>query len=233
MGNVVCFLQFQMLVLELIEILALLREYGSLGGVACGDRFDHALVEGGHETVEGLTALLLASLALQEHCLGKLTTDLNDGVQRGHGILEDHGDLIAADLVELVLGDLQKILTVVDDLAVLHDGVTGQNTQNCFGSDRLTRTGFAYDSQGLALGQVEADTADSLYLTIGGTEGDGQIIYMKLVFLIVHYPSTPLVAGLNASLSPLPKRLKEIRSRDKKIAGNSMAWGAESMAPWP
>ena len=130
--------------------------------------------------------------------------------------------------MELILGDLEQILTVVDDLTVLHDGVTGENTQDGLGGDRLTRAGLAHDGQGLTLGEVEADAADGLHFTVGGTEGDGQIIYVKLI--LSHYPSTPLVAGLNASLSPLPKRLKEIRSRDKKIAGNSMAWGAEVIA---
>ena len=55
---------------------------------------------------------------------GKLIADTDDGVQGGHGVLEDHGDFVAPDLVEVLLGNFQQVLTVIDDLAGLHDGGT-------------------------------------------------------------------------------------------------------------
>ena len=39
----------------------------------------------------------------------------HDRVQRSHGILEDHGDLSAADLAHLLFRILQKVLTLEFD----------------------------------------------------------------------------------------------------------------------
>ena len=88
--------------------------------------------------------------------------------------------------MKFILGDLQKVFAVVDDLAALHDGVSCENTEDRFGGYGFTRTGFAYDGECFALGKVKVDAADSLHLTIGGAEGYRQIFYMKFIFHISH-----------------------------------------------
>ena len=85
---------------------------------------------------------------------------------------------MSAQGVEILFIDLQQVTAVIDDLAVLHDGVAGQNTQNGLGGDRFTGTGLADDGEGLALVEVEVDAADCLNLTVGGAERYSQVLYL-------------------------------------------------------
>ena len=48
--------------------------------------------------------------------LEDLVADGHDRVQRRHGILKDHRDLTAAHLTHFLFGQLQKIVSFVDDL---------------------------------------------------------------------------------------------------------------------
>src|SRR5665213_1037679 len=53
-----------------------------------------------HRTVERLS---MVGAAMDSHRLGDLVTDGLRGVQRRHWVLEDHGDVVATDLVHLVV----------------------------------------------------------------------------------------------------------------------------------
>ena len=179
MGEVVGSLQLGVLHLKLVELLAQVIECLA-GSLTVG--LGHSHVQLVQIVLEVALGLLLTCLALQDHCLGQLLTDLDNGVQGGHGVLEDHGDLIAADLVEGLLVDLQQILTIIDDLTGLGDGVGSLNTQNGLGGNRLTGTGLTNDGKGLALSQIEADVADSLNLAVAGAERDLKISDRQFCF---------------------------------------------------
>ena len=72
-------------------------------------------------------------------------------VQGSHGLLEDHGDLSAADLAHLILAFLQQIFSLIQDLAAhdfsrrrlyqLHDGKR---------SDTFSAAGLSHDAQRLS-----------------------------------------------------------------------------------
>ena len=49
--------------------------------------------------------------------LGDLRPDLQRRVQRGHRVLEDHRDLLAAHVLELPLGELRQVAALEQDLA--------------------------------------------------------------------------------------------------------------------
>ena len=55
---------------------------------------------------------MLSLIHIYHERLGDLTADGEDRVQARHRLLEDHGDLVAADLVHFVHGQLGQILTV-------------------------------------------------------------------------------------------------------------------------
>ena len=171
-----------MLELELVELLALFGHLLSLGLIAFSHSLDHSLVQRLQIAVEQQLAFTLTGLALQDHSFGQLLTDLNDGVQAGHGVLEDHCDLVTTDLVESFLVDLQQVLAVVNDLTGLGDGIAGLNTQNCLGGNGLTGAGLANDGQSFALGQIEVDITDSLDFTVAGAEGNPQIFNRQFCF---------------------------------------------------
>ena len=135
------------------------------------ESFLHGLTHCCQEVVEGNTAVLTVSLVLKEHCLGNLLTDTHDGVKGRKRILEDHRDLVTAELVHILLGDLEKILTVVENFTVLVNGVNRGNTHNCLRSNRLTGTGLTNNCKSLSLVKIKGDVSYSLNLSCIGTEG--------------------------------------------------------------
>ena len=169
-GLVIVSLELDVLELKAVEILAFLGKIGFFTGVFRTEGTIGALLQIFQVGVERNAAFLLAGLALQDHGLRQLLADLDDRVQAGHGVLEDHGDLVAADLVEILLGDLQKILAVIDDLAGFGDRVARLDTQDGLAGHGLAGAGLADDGEGLALRKVEIDAAHGLDLAVGGAE---------------------------------------------------------------
>ncbi len=110
MGGVVGLLKLGGLDAELIEGSAHLIDARGVLGVAGGQ---HMGFQQAQHVVKVLAGFATVGLVLQQHGLGDLLANFNDGVQRGQRILEDHGDLIAAQLVHYVLGNAQQILAVV------------------------------------------------------------------------------------------------------------------------
>ena len=151
-----------------VELLALALGVRHAGG-------GHVLFQLLEHVVKALFAVRPALLVVEDHRLGQLFADAHDGVQGGKRVLEDHGQLVPAQGVEILLGDLQKIPAVVDDFAVLHHGVARQNAHDRAGGDGLAGAGFAGDGQGLALVQVKGDVTHCPDCAIGRAEGNGQM----------------------------------------------------------
>ena len=170
-----------MLELELIKILAQPGKLLGFAGVSAGLGGNHGVVQSLQVSVEQTAALPLTGLALQQHGFGELLADFHNGVQAGHGVLEDHSNLVAANLVESLLIDFQQILAIIDNLAGFRNGVARLDTQDSPGGHGLTGAGLTHDGQGLALGQVKIDVADCVYHTVGGTEGNPQVFYRQLI----------------------------------------------------
>ena len=105
-------------------------------------------------------------LIFQKHGLGDLLSDLDDRIEAGERVLKDHGDFIAADLMHILLGHLEEIFAVVEDLAALHDRVSRKDSQNRLGRDGLSRTRFAHDCKRFSALKVEGDLADRLHRTL-------------------------------------------------------------------
>ena len=108
--------------------------------------------------------------------LDDLVADAVDGVQRAHRILEDHGDLLAADVAQLVVVEPVELSAAVVDRAgdpgVGGPGQTGQRLRG----DALAGAGFADDRQHLARGEIERDTVDRLDHAVFGGEADPKIL---------------------------------------------------------
>ena len=97
----------------------------------------------------------LQLVGADQHGLGNLRSDLDNGIQTGQRILEDHADLLAADAVELVLRDLHQILTFKHDGATFNNGVVGQNAHDGLAGDALAGAGLADNTQCFALIKVK------------------------------------------------------------------------------
>ena len=100
----------------------------------------------------------LGHVAVRADHLDDLIADAVDGVQRRHRILEDHRDVLAADVAQLVVARARSRSRPSNrtEPAIVGVGCAGQPEQGLRG-DALAGAGFADDRQDLALGQVERD----------------------------------------------------------------------------
>ena len=114
--------------------------------------------------------LPLVAVGVERDGLDELVPDGVGGVQRGHRVLEDDRDLVAAHIAHDLLARTHELLPVEldgtgDDLTCggedLHDGV---------GGDGLAGTGLAHDAEDLAPIEEEGDAVDGLDLAGVGEE---------------------------------------------------------------
>ena len=170
MRSVVDNFQSLMFFLKQVEIFAFLCQFFCFFRLFLCQSVDHTTIQCFQISIEGSAAFLLACFAFQKHRLCQLFTNLDDRVQAGHRILEDHRDFITADLMKFFFRNLQKIFAVINDFATFDDGVAGKNAENRLRRYRFTGTGLTNDRKRFALGKIEIDAANRLHLTVGGTE---------------------------------------------------------------
>ncbi len=82
--------------------------------------------------------------------LGDLIADREERVQRGHRVLEDHGDALAADVPHLGIGFLEKVFSLESDLPADDLRRGRQEPQDGEREGRLARAGFSDDAERLA-----------------------------------------------------------------------------------
>ena len=126
----------------------------------------------------------LAGLAAGEAGMGAdLLLDLPaDGIdrgQRGHGILEDHGDLAAAHGAELAPGETDELAPLVEDRAADHRiGIVDQ-PHHAHQRDGLARAGLAHHADDLMGVDAEGDAADGMQQPVLGAEGDREVPHLE------------------------------------------------------
>ena len=187
---VICIFQGEVLIFEFIEISALFAVGCVRGGVVPRGKI-HIAVDAAEHRVEILARFPAAEFALDDHRLGHLFADAHDGIETGERILKDHGDLVAADLVEPLFLDLHQILPVVDDLAALLDGVGREDAEDGARRDRLARPRFADDGERLSPVQVETDISDCLNVSGRRLERDDEIADGEFDFFVFHISCLP------------------------------------------
>ena len=98
---------------------------------------------------------------VQVQDLADLPLDAVQRVQRRHGFLEHHRDVVAADLAQLVLGRAHQVRALEQDLTRRVRGRRiGQQLQDRQRRDRLARAGFADDRDRLARRDIERHAVD-------------------------------------------------------------------------
>ena len=169
-----------------------------------------------------LERLLLGVATVQTKTLAHLLADLIDRVQGGHRILEDHRDVVTANVLHLFLGHLENRTTAIANVAALdlsrrhrdeaHDGHGGHG---------LTGAGLTDDTQGLAAIERVGHTVDSANDTILGMEihlkvidleqmlalGNRLLLQVHIVLVLLH-PYASFILTSRASRRPSPSRVK-------------------------
>ena len=128
------------------------------------------------QQVDGLPdALLLRHPAVDLEDLGDLVSHPMDRVQRRQGVLEDHGDLLPADVAQLVRRQLQEVLALEDDLAA--DAGLLLRDQPHHGEERhaLARAGLADHAERLAGRDRQRHAVDGLDQPVVGGEMDLEV----------------------------------------------------------
>ena len=155
---------------------ALLLPAGHLVGVGV----DPPLGIGDADLVEQLDGPLpgffLADALVQDEGLHHLTADGEDRVERGHGLLEDHADLFAADAAHLGGGEPDEVLSEQRDIAADDLGGGGQQAHDREGGDALAGAALADDAQGASLFDREGDAVHGADHAFFGVEVGAEVV---------------------------------------------------------
>lgn len=91
----------------------------------------------------------------------ELGADFHEGIQRGHGLLEDEADASAAQAAEGFFVCIEDGCAVEGDARVLSvtGTIFGQEAHEGHGGNGFAGTGFADEGEGFAFGDFEADVA--------------------------------------------------------------------------
>ena len=98
-----------------------------------------------------------------------------DGIEGGHGILEDHSAVSAAEVFHLLGSIFGNILSLEQYFALCDVTVSIQNLHDGIRRDRFAGTGLAYDTKALALFQCVGNTVNCLDFSLIGLEGSMKV----------------------------------------------------------
>ena len=113
---------------------------------------------------------------VQAQRLAQLASDRQHRVEAGHRLLEDHADVVAADVAHRALGQRQEIAALEPDRAGDLAGRLGDEAQDRVRGDGLAAAALADDRQRLAFLDLEGDAVDGAVDAVRGPEMGLQIL---------------------------------------------------------
>src|SRR5581483_8746996 len=183
----------------------------ALGGIGNADLSEHL-----HAAIERLLARDL--LVLEVH-LHQLHADAEDRIERGHRLLENHADVVATDLADGLVIELQQIASLEEDLAG-HDFSRWirNETEHAQRRDALSRPGFADQPEHFALVDRQVDAIDGLGHSGFGVEVGSQTTDLQQG--CAHW-SCENSLGSNASRTASPMKTTSSSVMNSAPSGNS------------
>jgi hypothetical protein len=120
--------------------------------------------------------VLPGDVAMHEQGFGDLVADGEHRVQRGHRLLEDHRDLLAAQLAHLAFAEAEEVAALEQDLPVRHPaGGLGQQAHDAQRRHRLAAARLAHQGDDLAGADIIGDAFDGPDDAARGDEMDMQV----------------------------------------------------------
>ena len=113
-----------------------------------------------------------------EH-LGQLLAEAQGGIEGLHGILEDHGDAVAPDLLQLPAAATHQFGLLEADMASGDLAVGPQVVDDAVGDGALAAPGFAHQSHRLAFAHRKRYIAHRLHVPGAGFIGDAQVLHLE------------------------------------------------------
>ena len=127
-----------------------------------------------------LAGVRLAHALVQPQRFAELLLDRVKRVERGHRLLENHGDAVAAYRAHRRSGGMEQFLAVQPDTAAgVRGGGVGQQLQDAERGDRLAGAGFADQSDGLAAIDRQGQALDGVHGAALSAEIDRQVLYVQ------------------------------------------------------
>ena len=162
--------------------------------------------------------LLLGESIVRVHRLLDLEAHLEHRVERRHGVLEDHGDVAAPKLAELVVVHGEHVAAVEGDAPLDDLARFGNEAEDGQGGYRLARAGLTDDADGLAAIDPEIDAVNRADSAAANEELGLEALDLQESR---HYF---LCLGSRASRRPSPMKLMAISVISRARAGTMMVW---------
>ena len=127
-------------------------------------------------------SLLLADFLMRHDRLGNLVANCRDGVKASHGVLEDHGDLFAADGLPMLFLHRQKVFPAIENLTADNlarwtlDQTHDAARQRCFAC-----AGLADETQRFALAKRQRQTIERVDASAVGVILNDKVFYFQNV----------------------------------------------------
>ena len=112
-------------------------------------------------------------------CLDDLVADPVERVQARKGILEDHREVLAADLPELAWRKLEQVLALEEHLPRDVGGFAVGEAERGQAGHALARAGLAHDAEGLSPLDREGQAVDRLHDAVGSVEMDAEVLNLE------------------------------------------------------
>ena len=162
-----------------------------------GEHFVDALAVGDAHHLQQLDgagldiAFGFSDAVVQLDDLVHLVADAEHRVQGGHGLLEDHGHRVAADVLHLFVGHFGDVIGFVAHVqadGAFHHLALGplQKLHQRQAGDRLAAAGLAHDAHRLADGHIEGDAIHGLDGAGIGEEIGVQVVKLHRVVGVAH-----------------------------------------------
>ena len=118
--------------------------------------------------------------------LRKLPLNGENGVEAGHGLLENDRNIVAANLIHLTKGEFSEINTIKENLTASNITIAVKQAQDTHSRYTLTRARFSYDTQGLPFLNGVGNIVYGLYGAALCIKEGIQIDDLKQFFLVIH-----------------------------------------------
>src|SRR4029077_17626538 len=166
-------------------------------------------------------------IAVQQQDFADLLLDGVERIERGHRLLENDRDVVAADVADLALRQAEQLLPLeVDRAGRMARRRIGQQLHHGERGHRLARAGFTDQRHGLALLQLERDAIDREQLPLALTEGDGEIADGEERCESVHDAHPNVLRGSNASRTASPMKISSESMKATVMKPHSPSQGA-------
>src|SRR5476649_2873638 len=148
--------------------------------------------------------------------LGDLVADPHQRIERGHRLLEDHADAVAAQQAHLRRCQREEIAALEGDAAARDLQRRRQQPHDRAGGDRFARAAFAHDAQDLAGLEIEADVLDRVRAVRALGQRDAEVADFQKAH------RWRASRGFMASLRPSPTRLSASTVRKMARPGKTL-----------